>query len=717
MRAHTNAFKQEIASFGKQISGRLYRYLNYDLITEDGDTLITEDGIKLLSEQINPSDKELIDEELIYSISLVKNGQLLQSLMKELDFEAQYDLKIGETLNAQFGVLVNNDFEYLDYGNYIVYSKEYIAENQTWRYVCYDKMLYSMVQYKPLDVIYPIAITEYIEAIANRIGLEFANSYSRTQDEFPNFDQLVLKELFEGQNITYRDILDKLSEITASNIFINDNDELELGYPKETNDTIDESYLKDVNVNFGEVFGPINKVAITETDGGYEYPAEDSQSIEENGLTQVNIIDNIFAFNGHSEEIAQNILNKLNGLYYSINDFSTTGVCYYDYLDLFNVNIGEDTYKCLLLNNEINITQGLEESIFTERRENTKTEQNNYETSVINNKQVQFQINKQKGEISSKVEKDGVISAINQSAEQVSIDANKINMNGVINAINNNTTTTINGNKISTGTITANQVASDIITTSNFSAQTINADNITSGTLSADKISGGTIGASSIQLQGVSLGTNSSTIGGWSVSGTRLYSNSANVASSIYRNGNVIFGGNYGMIKFDTNPVRITTADKLLISDSYSADSMATPNDTISVRAYSGTVHINSNYGVYAGSNRLDGSSSKNVKENIKLIKQKYINEIYNEVDKMPFYTYDYKEKYGDKNDFGFIIEDIENTCLRDVLKISQNQDDKNVKNYGTLELNKMNLLLIKELMKKNQQLEKRIEDLERKIK
>ena len=61
MRAHTNAFKQEIASFGKQISGRLYRYLNYDLITEDGDTLITEDGIKLLSEQINPSDKELFD--------------------------------------------------------------------------------------------------------------------------------------------------------------------------------------------------------------------------------------------------------------------------------------------------------------------------------------------------------------------------------------------------------------------------------------------------------------------------------------------------------------------------------------------------------------------------------------------------------------------------------------------------------------------------------
>ena len=68
-----------------------------------------------------------------------------------------------------------------------------------------------------------------------------------------------------------------------------------------------------------------------------------------------------------------------------------------------------------------------------------------------------------------------------------------------------------------------------------------------------------------------------------------------------------------------------------------------------------------------------------------------------------------------DKDDFGFIIEDIENTCLNRTLKINKNPDDEKVKNYGTLELNKMNLLLIKELMKKNEELEKRIKELERK--
>lgn len=424
MRTHTNNLKIKISKFGRQIDGRLYHYLHYDLTTESNDKLLTEDNIQLISEQNDEATKELIDNKLIYSIDIIKNGQLFQSLMKECDFEAGVELRVGDMINPQLGVLVNNAYEYLDYGNYIIYSKEYVAENQTWRYVCYDKMLYSMIQYKPLDLTYPCTIREYLIALADRIGLTFANS----SDSFTNYNQPVLQELFENQNITYRDILDKLSEITASNILINDDDELELGYPNETSDTITEDNLKDVNVNFGEVFGPINKVAITETDGGYEYSASDDVSIETNGLTQININDNIFAFNGYSETIASGILNKIKGLTYSIADFKTTGVCYYDFLDLFDVSIDNTTYKCLLLNNEINITQGIEEQIFNSKLENSEKESNNFTTSVMNSKEISFKINKQTGEIQSKVSKDGVISAINQSAEAITINANKINL-------------------------------------------------------------------------------------------------------------------------------------------------------------------------------------------------------------------------------------------------------------------------------------------------
>ena len=426
MRAHTNDLKTNISSYGRIIDTRIYHYLNYNLISENEDTIITEDNIPLISEQIDENNKELLDNSKCYAINIVKNGQLLQSLMKEFDFESEYNLKVGEILNPQLGVLVNNAFEYLDYGNYVIYSKEFNEESQRWNYVCYDKMLYAMILYKPLNITYPCTIRDYINAIANRIGLTFANA----SDTFTNYNQLIASDLFANQGLTYRDVLDKLSEITASNILINDNDELEIGYPNETNDTINEANLKDVNVRFNEKFGVINKVAIIDSDGGFEYIKENTQSIQQNGATQINITDNILAFNGETDTICQNILDKLNGLYYYICDFKTTGVCYYDYLDLFNVSANGNNYQCLLLNNEINIKDGIDETIYNEKFKESETESNNYKTSIMSNKQVQFKINQQEGKIESKVEKNGIISAINQTAEEVQIDASKISFAG-----------------------------------------------------------------------------------------------------------------------------------------------------------------------------------------------------------------------------------------------------------------------------------------------
>lgn len=65
-------------------------------------------------------------------------------------------------------------------------------------------------------------------------------------------------------------------------------------------------------------------------------------------------------------------------------------------------------------------------------------------------------------EVSKKVGNSEVISRINQSAEEIKIDASKVNIVGVINAINNDTTTTIDGGKIRTGSITVGSLESDI---------------------------------------------------------------------------------------------------------------------------------------------------------------------------------------------------------------------------------------------------------------
>lgn len=116
-------------------------------------------------------------------------------------------------------------------------------------------------------------------------------------------------------------------------------------------------------------------------------------------------------------------------------------------------------------------------------------------------------------EVEEKVGKEEVIARINLTKETATIQANKVNISGVINAINNNTSTTINGNKITTGSITASQikagaitadkVSSDIITTNNFSAQKINADNVTTGTISTSRLDSDVITTSNFSAQNI----------------------------------------------------------------------------------------------------------------------------------------------------------------------------------------------------------------------
>ena len=425
MRTHTNDFKETIKRYGRNIQGKIIYYPSYELITEDSNNILTEADLQIISEQANYEEATEINAEDIFSMSIVKNGNLLQSLMKEFDFESKIELNIGSVVNPQFGVLVNGDYEYLDYGNYVINSKEFNMDTETWSYVCYDKMLFSMVKYRGLSNIeYPITIKQFINKLCDKVGLEFEDS------EFVNQGQLIYEDLYKNRDVTYRDIFDEISKIVAGNLMLNDSDEVIVGYPNETNDTIDEDYLKDTNVRMSEKIGVINSVAILDSDNDLQYVAEDTQSIKENEMTRVTITDNLIAMNGDTQEIADNILNKLNGLYYYANDLQTTGVCYYDFLDMFNVEARGNTYQCLLLNNEITITQGIEEHIFTEKFEELETSKEEYITSVMTNKQASLKINQQEAKIEARVEKDGIISAINLSPEEIQIEANKISLEG-----------------------------------------------------------------------------------------------------------------------------------------------------------------------------------------------------------------------------------------------------------------------------------------------
>lgn len=711
-------------------------------------------------------------------------------------------------------------------------------------------------------------------------------------------------------------------------------------------ETIDEEFLNDVNVNVAKKYGPVNSIVLSRSSESDNVYLQDEKSVQANGLCELKIVDNqIMNWNDRSDYLPD-ILDKLDGLEYYINDFVSTGVAYLELCDNYKLKVFDNIYNCILLNDELDVTQGLVENIHTDMPMETetdytkadKTDRRINQTSLIVDKQTQeitalvsktdnletktaqlrldvdtiegqisdiadvtttsegtgtlvmqninesepiylkiypklgdikylypaedlypsetlfpkvktlrfhctsenydaeyelskdllwlnndvydefildydnsacyvirrvgvnadgtkyaltnsiqedltyptirlingdyevslvgqptaylyvrlmvqniyttqfatkvelnSRIKQTKDEIdlevSKKVGNDEVISKINQTAETITIQANKVNIGGMISAINNNTTTTINGDKITTGSITASKVSSDIITTNNFNAQKINADNITSGTLSADKISGGTISASNILLEGVSLKPTSSTIGGLSVSSGTI-SNSRmglDTANGIVR----VFNNNGGSMIL-SNAVRLSATAGVGIS-SNSNGTISAPSKNLDLKACSGavaylgcmsdasgkneksaiscengTLNLRSTGAIYANGVAIGGSSSKATKENIKDLSQEKKDELYNLIKNIPLKEYDYKEQYGKKENYGFIIEDIENTKLNTLLHIVQNKNNKDMKNYSSEDLVRLELVIIQELMKKNEMLEKRIEKLER---
>ena len=427
MKVHTSDYKDNVRLFGRELNS---------IVTYTLDGVQTELGV----EELN-------------SVTPHYEGAILKSVMRQLDIDSNVEIPIGTILNYQFGVKVDGVYEYIDFGDYVVNTVEKQEDVDSYKIVCYDKMLYSMVDYESTGITYPATVRDYINAVATKIGLTFKNA----NDTFANYNRIIDHELYldaDGNSLgyTFRDVLDELAQVTASTICINQEDgELEIRYINDTGDTINEEFLKDVNVNFGEKYGPVNSIVLSRASEADNVYLQDEESVAENGLCEIKIKENqIMNFNDRSDYLPD-ILEVLDGLEYYLNDFSSTGITYFNLCDRYNVQIGDNTYSCIMFNDEINITQGLEEIIFTDLPEESqtdykkadKTDRRINQTYIIVDKQNQTitSLANEVGEYDDRittVEQD--VNTIKQTAvsyEDLKRSAKSVNMLHIENAVPN----------------------------------------------------------------------------------------------------------------------------------------------------------------------------------------------------------------------------------------------------------------------------------------
>ena len=374
MKIVSDGFKENIKSAGRMIKSEIKYTLN--------------------EEEVILNDNEL------FSITTSTNGNILKSVMKQMDFETSYEIPTNTILTLKFGVKVNEEYEYINYGNFVVYSVEKKEETGTYYYVCYDKMLYSMKKNEELSIVYPISIRDYINALCNKIGLTFKNK----EEEFANYDKVINSELYFGLEYTYRDIFDELAQVTASTICLNENDEVEIRYINETNEIIDKDTLKDVNVTFGKKYGPVNSIVLSRSAGSDNiyYP-----EILPDKPYELKISDNQIMNGNDRADFLPDIYNKLNGLEYFLNDFDIIGIGYLEICDRYKVQIDDKEYTCVLFNDEMTITQGLEETIFTEMPPESLTDYSKADKTDRKLNQVSLIVDKQNQNI------QGVVSSVN----------------------------------------------------------------------------------------------------------------------------------------------------------------------------------------------------------------------------------------------------------------------------------------------------------------
>lgn len=695
MRAHTNGLKNEL----KEVKEQDYK-VSY------GTTVIFGDDLK----NFNP----------------VVNSDLLKSVMKEFYFETSKLIEKGTVVNAKQGILVNGIYEYIDYGDYIIKESEYNPNSKTYSYKCYDYMLKTMIDYKKLNITYPITIKDYIKAICTYCGLEFA-SYN---DNFVNSTKTIKEDYFDNGKNTFRDILDYLAQLVSGWICIDKNNKVEVRYTNETNENFDGDYIRNINVNFTKKYGPVNSVVFSRGDGSDNIYRKDDNSIAQNGLCEIKISDNPFLEDSDRDIFIDGVFNKLKGLEFYILDVDTVGILFLEVGDLYGFQVGIKTsslksgvvksglrqaqseqngiYKCLLLNSEIKTIDGLTETQYVEEPQTSVTD---YKTSAPTDNSVKnaiIQTNKNSAEILLKVNSDKVISAINLSPEQITIDTSKLNVEGIATFTNSKLaeagSTVINGDNITTGTINANRLDSKVITTDNFSAQNINADKITAGTLSAAAINLGN-GKFKVTTDG-KLTSTSGTIAGWSIASDRLYT----TRNGIYANGEIYMYPTAGGILALNDGLRLKAPSGIAIYNSYTSYGGGTSVDdginimadagNLNLMSYSSTKSVNirsycspstvTNAGaggiMLAAANNIslnsvagncyakgngksnaliktdEGSaSSRSVKENIVEFKQNEYTEALELLEKIKIYNYDYKYKlYSDKHQYGFIIDEIE---------------------------------------------------------
>ncbi len=332
-------------------------------------------------------------------IRRVFNTSLFKTIVKQVEIDSNEPIDKGETVNPQFGLLINNSFEYVSLGNYKAINEPILnKDTNSYQISSCDKIVESMVPYTltTSDITYPCTVRQLFVAIFTKLGW----STSGIPSTFINSTSIIEEDVYSNVNFTYRDVLDELCTISC--MFLVDKGNPTLIQKTTTNETINEQFMKSTNVAVKEkVF--FNSLVFSRAEGSDNIYRKDDTSIATNGLHEFKVSDlQILSLNWRDNFINA-MWNYIKTFEYYSYEIDTYGIIYLEPVDLFTISTFGDTYNTILLNSDLIIGNGASEKIYADTPKETTTEYQYATDTDRKINQTYLIVDKQQGQINAVV--------------------------------------------------------------------------------------------------------------------------------------------------------------------------------------------------------------------------------------------------------------------------------------------------------------------------
>ena len=304
-------------------------------------------------------------KQIIYSFE----GKLFKTIMKQVEITDKTANQLKDKdINFKYGLYINDTFQYIDLGNFYIKDMEDDKKKEEITVTGYDRMIRFMKTFKQseLQLTYPCTIIRLVQKMCEvcKVGLYSTN--------FFNSNLTVNEDFFTNQEITYRDVLEKIAEATLTTVFIKEN---KLYLCKPSNivvQQLDKSYISNLLVK--EKFGPLNALVLGRGSTEDNIESIDDESITQNGRCEIRFDENEF-LQEQREKVIEDMFEQVKGLEYYSYEASDLGVMWLEPCDCIDLGDRNDNfYKTFYLKANITINTGITSNSEADIPDETNTE-------------------------------------------------------------------------------------------------------------------------------------------------------------------------------------------------------------------------------------------------------------------------------------------------------------------------------------------------------